>query len=78
MKKVLPLGGRLRLTGLRTSKNGSKVLKSPEKERSKEKSKREDKSDGEEEKEEKEIDLREILNRKNKKGSERYYYICEH
>ena len=73
---MLPLGGRLRLTGLRTSKNGSKVLKSPSKE--KEKSKREDKSDGEEEKEDKEIDLREILNKKNKKGSERYYYICKH
>lgn len=76
VKKVLPLGGRLKLAGVRTSKN-RKVKRSPVTERSRQGGDKEEKEEKDED-EEKEIDLREIINKKNKKNSERYLpmYMC--
>ena len=76
MKKVLPLGGRLKLAGVRTSKN-RKVKRSPVAERSQERGDLEEQEEEKDEDKEKEIDLREIINRKNKKSSERYRVLLK-
>lgn len=79
VKKILPLSGRVRLAGVRTSKS-SKVQRSPVAGKTRESGEEgEGEGEGEEQekKDEEEIDLREIINRKSKKNSERYDSVWE-
>ena len=68
VQKILPLGGRLRLTDVR-SRIGRVQRSSPTVERSSRGERRGKQSEGEEGEEA--VDLRDVLNRKKEKGSER-------